>query len=136
MIEVNRNPTTKELRVFAVGEVVFFIGIAVLVFRETGSLLVPTVIVVTATAIGVGGWFVPSFLRPIYVAWMLAVFPIGWVVSHVLTAVVFYLVITPIGFMMRVCGRDPMQRRFDPAAQSYWKPRRPGDGTERYFRQF
>jgi hypothetical protein len=51
-------------------------------------------------------------------------------------AAIFFLVITPIGLMMRACGRDPMQRRFDPAARSYWKRRSPDRDMRSYFRQF
>ena len=32
-------------------------------------------------------------------------------------AVIYYLVITPIGLIMRACGRDPMHRRFDRAVR-------------------
>jgi hypothetical protein len=33
---------------------------------------------------------------------------------------VFYAVVTPMGVAMRLAGRDPMRRRFDRAADSYW----------------
>ena len=46
------------------------------------------------------------------------------------------MVVTPVAVIMRICGRDPMLRKFDPSAKTYWIKRTPGDGTERYFRQF
>jgi hypothetical protein len=67
---------------------------------------------------------------------MAAVFPIGWLVSHLLLAAIYYLVVTPIGVMMRVCRYDPMQRRFDRQAATYWKPRRNTDDPQRYFKQY
>ena len=75
-------------------------------------------------------------MRGVYVVWMAAVFPIGWLVSHLLLAAIYYLVITPIGIMMRVCGYDPMQRRWDRQATTYWKPRRDTDDPKRYFKQY
>ena len=51
-------------------------------------------------------------------------------------AVVYYLVLFPIGLILRLRGYDPMQRRFDRSAKSYWTPREQEEGTERYFKQF
>ena len=67
---------------------------------------------------------------------MYAVYPIGWTVSHLALAVVYYLVVTPIGLLMRLFGRDPMRRKFDPSATTYWQPHESPDEPERYFRQF
>ena len=70
-----------------------------------------------------------------YRAWMLAAMPIGWVLSHALLAAVFYGVVLPVGLAMRLAGRDPMTRRLDRAAASYWVGRERVDGSERYFKQ-
>ncbi len=61
--------------------------------------------------------------------------PIGWVLSHALLAAVFYGVVLPVGLAMRLAGRDPMTRRLDRAAASYWVGRERVDGSERYFKQ-
>ena len=89
-----------------------------------------------AVVSGVIGVFRPGLMRVVYVVWMAAVFPIGWLVSHLLLAAIYYLVITPIGVMMRVCGYDPMQRRLDRQATTYWKPRQGTDDPKRYFKQY
>lgn len=81
-------------------------------------------------------WADPASARRIYVGWMLAAQPIGWTISHIVLALVFYVVITPIGLVMRALGRDPMQRRFDRQATTYWQPRRPVTDVKQYFRQF
>ena len=57
-----------------------------------------------------------------YVGWMDASWPMGWVFSHVLLGVTYYLVITPIGLILRLLGKDPMRRRFDREAKTYWIP--------------
>ena len=51
-------------------------------------------------------------------------------------AVSYYLVLTPIGLVMRLLGHDPLNRRWDRTAKSYWTKRTPPENTERYFRQF
>ena len=79
----------------------------------------------------------PNWVRPLYVTWMLAFFPLGWLVAHVLLVAIFYLVITPIGLMMRLCGRDPLARRFDESKSSYWIVREKDQRDHsRYFRPF
>lgn len=78
----------------------------------------------------------PGANRPLYLLLVLLTYPLGWVLSHVVLAVVFIGVITPIGLLFRLIGRDPLRRRFDPQATSYWVPHRPAQGIERYFRQF
>jgi hypothetical protein len=91
-------------------------------------------------AIGVLGalaiWIVPALGRRIYVFWMLAAAPIGWTISHLVLAAVFFLVLFPIGLGMRLVGRDPMQRTFDREARSYWIKRDGQSEPARYFRQF
>ncbi|MHC4975440.1 MAG: SxtJ family membrane protein [Planctomycetota bacterium] len=68
--------------------------------------------------------------------WTDAAGPIGWTVSTVLLALVYFLVITPIGLMLRLFGHDPMQRGFERGRGSYWAERPQAPETRRYFRQF
>ncbi|MBL8757445.1 MAG: hypothetical protein JNK35_03325 [Phycisphaerae bacterium] len=72
----------------------------------------------------------------LYRGWMFAALPIGWTVSATLMGIVFFLVITPIGLVLRALGKDPMFRRPDPAAATYWIPHRQETDRKRYFRQF
>ena len=67
---------------------------------------------------------------------MAAAYPIGLVVSHVILAIAFYLVFTPVGLLMRWLGRDPMEREFDPSRASYWKKREERNEDARYFKQY
>ena len=78
----------------------------------------------------------PQALRRLYVGLMYAVWPIGMVVSHVLLGSIYYLMVTPIGLLRRLFGGDPMTRRFDPAAKTYWNPRRKRTIMKHYVRQY
>lgn len=136
MIDLKLNPSCKELRLFAAMQIAFFALIAFLLWRKN-SIVDTTAwyIVGVSVVTGIAGLLWPAFIRVVYVAWMIAVFPIGWTISHAVLAVVFYLVVTPIGWMLRLSGRDPMQRKFDAQAKTYWQPRT-AKPTDRYFRQF
>jgi hypothetical protein len=70
------------------------------------------------------------------VCWGLAVLvPALGLVSPGLLRIV-YLVLTPIGLVLRLCGYDPMQRRFDREAKTYWVPREEEAKMDHVFRQF
>jgi hypothetical protein len=81
-------------------------------------------------------WVVPQIARPFYLAWYFAACCIGIVVSNALLIAFYYLVITPAGLLMRVLGRDPLQRRRDPASATYWRDAEKDVASQRYFRQF
>lgn len=137
LLKINRHPSTRELRQFAgIWWPALFCVIAWTIYSKTGSVGAAGVVLAAALAVGTIGFVKPPFMRAIYVGWMIAVFPIGWVVSHVVLGVVFFLVMTPIGLLMRAMGRDPMERAFDRTATSYWQPRDTTTDVARYFRQF
>ena len=136
MIDVNWDPSRREMKVFSALFVLFFGIVAYSLYASTESMLTAGVVFGVGAVIGVTGFFLPDAMRYVYVGWMIAVFPIGWVVSHLILAVIFYLVVTPIGLLVRLCGHDAMQRKFDRDAESYWIPRGEQPKPEQYFRQF
>jgi len=61
----------------------------------------------------------------------------GRVVTPVITALLFYLVVTPTGFLFRLWGKDPLRLALDTGVQSYWIERRPpGPPPETMSNQF
>lgn len=92
---------------------------------------------VAVGVVGTGAMLASRALaRRVYRVWMDASAPIGWTVSTVLLGVVYFVVITPMGVVMRVFGYDPMARGFDGGRASYWEERDAPGGARRYFRQF
>ena len=67
----------------------------------------------------------PGWLHPLNRAWMAFGFVANIVVSSVLMAVIFYGVITPLAWVLRRAGQDPLRLSFDSAVPSYWLERRP-----------
>lgn len=134
MIEVNWNPSRKELRQFAGLWILFFGSIGAWIYSGSGAGPWPTGLA-AVSLVGIPGLVFPSIMKPIYVAWMTAAFPIGWTISHVLLGVIFYGIVTPIGLVLRALGHDPMNRRFDRDAKSYWTDHGQSE-TKRYFRTY
>jgi hypothetical protein len=61
-----------------------------------------------------------SPLEPVYDAWMQLIAGFSWVLVRVLLAVAFVTVFTLYGLLVRVSGRDPLDRAIDPDCPSYW----------------
>ncbi len=136
LVDINWNPSRKELRVFSLLLIGFGAIVAAVLYRRFDSETPAAVTLLVTGAIGLLGLAVPLLVRPVYVLWMGLAFPIGWTVSHVMMLAVFFLVLTPVGLVMRLCGRDPMQRRFDRDAKTYWLPRSSRSDLKSYFRQY
>jgi hypothetical protein len=86
--------------------------------------------------LGLVFWAVPQIARPAYLAWYFLACCIGILISNLIVAVVYYLAITPVGLLLRLFGKDPMQRKFDPASETYWLDAEKVTDPQRYFRQF
>ena len=132
--DLPRNPSATTLRQFGLLCLVCFgaLGAWKLAHGSTwagGTLL---------TAAGVGGllglaW--PTALRPVFVGWMIAVFPVGWVVSRTLLAAIYYLVFMPLALWFRLRGRDALRLR-KPATNTHWLPKPAPQGAASYYGQF
>ena len=136
LIEINKNPSLRELRWFGLLFLLFWGIVGGIVYVSAESFAVTVSIWLVALAVVVLYYLIPALRRPLYLGWLYAAFPIGWVVSHVVMAATFYLVVTPIGLLMRPLGHDPMKRRVDESAETYWVAYSPQRRSERYFRQF
>jgi Saxitoxin biosynthesis operon protein SxtJ len=75
---------------------------------------------------GIGGFLVifgvlvPTLLRPIFIGWMALAFLLGSIMSPLILAVFFFLVLTPVALLFKLIGRDALNRRFDKNAGTYW----------------
>jgi len=67
----------------------------------------------------------PQLLRPVNAGWTRFGSMLGWINSRVILAIIFYLLVVPMGFVARMLGHDPMGKTFDPAVDSYRVASRP-----------
>lgn len=136
VIEMNWRPSNRDLRVFAVVQLIVAFVAAWLLHRRWHWDSVAFGLVVVSLGGLVVGMMTPQVLRLPFVAWMLAAFPIGWVMSHVLLGIVYYGVVTPIGLILRLRGRDSLQLKPRADVSTYWIVRPKTSDPSRYFRQF
>ncbi len=132
--DIPRNPDTKTLRQFAAIWILFF-GAIGCYSEYQGTETWPWIWLGIAFVIGLPGFVFPRLLKPIFVTWMILAFPIGWVVSQLLLFLVFCLVFTPLGMLLRAFGHDPLQLK-KPDAESYWTEKTQQQDPRRYLKQF
>lgn len=136
LVDINWSPSGKELRVFALLQLIFFALVAWALDSRFGQGTAAVGLLCVSSLLFLVGLVWPTMLRPVYVVWMVLVFPIGWTVSHLLMAATFFVLMTPLGIAMRLCGYDPLERKLDANAKTYWKKREPRKDASRYFRQY
>jgi hypothetical protein len=136
LLDTSRIPSRKELSLFGLMALAFFGLLGAWMGFTSGSWGAPKVLWAFAALFTGTYYAVPALQLPLFRLWLWVVFPIGWVVSHLALGVAYYLVLTPIGFFMRLRGRDSMNRRIDRAATTYWTEHRTGGDPASYFRQF
>jgi hypothetical protein len=116
--------TAKQLRVFGllVGGVFSLVALWPIMTRHeaprfwmlslAGLLIVPAVLF-------------PTALKPFYAVWMSIGNALGWINSRIILGLIFYLVFTPAGLVMRVLRKDPLTLKSEPGADTYRVVRQP-----------
>ena len=110
--------THKDLRHFGllVGGIFTIIGLWPLVIRNETLRL---------WAIGPGGLLIvlgailPQVLVPIHKWWMKVGHILGWINTRILLGIVFYGLVTPIGMVFRLMGKDSMRQVFAKDSPTY-----------------
>ncbi len=136
LVRINRHPSRRDLAWFGLIWLLFFAAIAWSVYRRSRSATVAELLLAWSVVVPVVGWIWPPFMRIVYLGMSYAAFPIGVVVMHVVMAAIYFLVLSPLGWLLRLCGYDPMHRKFEPNAESYWTDKPEPPKVDQYFRQF
>lgn len=134
MITPEWRPEAKQLRQFALICPFGFAAVGLVVWRSTGAVWPAALLGALGVLACVVGLVQPERIRAVYIGLLAISVPIGWVVSGFLLRLVFFGVITPVGLLFRIVGRDALRLR-RPATDSYWLEHEPRDDAAGYFRQ-
>lgn len=96
-----------------------FLVITLIIFIKHKYSIMPTVFI--SAVFFALAFITPLILKPIYIAWMRFAFVLGWINTRLILAVMFYLVFTPAGIILRLLRKDLLDRRIEKGNQSYWK---------------
>lgn len=95
-----------------------FLVISFLIFTKHKHSPMPAIL--TAVIFFISAELTPNLLKPIYIFWMKLAFILGWVNTRVILCVIFFLLFTPMGLIIKLFGIDLLERKFDKTKQSYW----------------
>lgn len=95
---------------------------------RTAGLLAALPVALAGAAI-----FVPRALRPVYRAGMRFGHALGRVVGGVALAVLFLAVVTPLGLLLRLFGKDLLRLRRPRSGETCWRPARRRSDLDRMF---
>lgn len=137
LVNVNWNPSRKDLNGFRLVSLIATTAIAALLYVLKGvDVRWCAVLVAFGAFVWLSGLVSLTLTRYVYIVLMAVTLPIGLVVSLVLMSVFYFGLITPLGLVFRLMGRDVLCRKFDPKAPTYWVPHPQTKKVERYFQQF
>tara|TARA_B100000900_G_scaffold389278_1_gene382042 strand:- start:607 stop:1020 length:414 start_codon:yes stop_codon:yes gene_type:complete len=66
------------------------------------------------------GFIFPTILKPIYLVWMYFATILGWIMTRLILALVFYLIVSPIGVFGRIFGKEFLALKKNKMNKSYW----------------
>ena len=129
-------PTARVLRQFAAAWLIFFVAVGVYRYVARGQHQAGIAVAVMAVVVGVTGLIRPVAVRWLFVGATVLAFPIGWVVSQIMLAVMSYGIITPLALLFRLRGRDLLARKPAPNRPTFWTPKQTPEEMGTYFRQY
>jgi Saxitoxin biosynthesis operon protein SxtJ len=136
VIERKPRPSRGDLRAFGPILAVWVAAVGAVALFRYDAPRVAAVLWIVGAPFPLLYFAVPALRIPMYQGYMRLFFPLGWLVSHAVLAVLFYGIVTPVALLLRLLGRDPLKRRWDRSAASYWTEHRTGGDASRYLRQF
>jgi hypothetical protein len=92
-----------------------------------GHLVVPVVLGVLGLVLVLAGLTIPGHLGPVHDLWMRGARAISKITTPLFLSIVYLVVLTPTGLVMRLLGRDPL--RHERSGKGYWILREPGESS-------
>jgi len=145
IIDLNLNPDDRTLKWFGFVSLGAFGLLAYCALRETWMFSCGLGEARTPLAIGLA-WlalvpacasiFRPRANRCMYVGISVLAYPLGLAVSYLIMGLLFFGLLAPTGAVLRMHGKDPLQRKVSPDRRSYWVMARPRRSKRSYLRQF
>lgn len=113
--------TKKELRKFGltVGTVLLLIAGVLYYYEKSSSIYFGA----AGTFLFLTGLFFPRTLKPFNKVWMSLAIVLGFIMTRVILAILFYLILTPVSVIAKIFGKKFVELNFDKSAETYWEKR-------------
>ena len=125
----------KDLRSFGITFGIIFLIIAGFLLYIENELF--QLFIVISSVFITFGFLFPITLKPIYISWMSFAIILGWFMTRFILSLLFYLIVTPIGLITRVLGKDFLELKKEASNGSYWNQRESSfEKNQSYDKQF
>ena len=111
---------------------VVFLIVSLWPLTHEGSIRIWSVII--SAVFLILGLINSKLLTPLNVLWFKFGMILGAIISPIVMGIVFFLVVTPIGLILRIMGKDLLNKKYDKEKETYWIKREASIGTMK--RQF
>jgi len=89
----------------------------------------------SAFIILLSGLLVPVVIKPLFIAFSYLGFVLGWVMTRVILSLLYYLVFTPVGLILKLTGKKVLDTSFRSEQKSYWLEKEDGQKID-FTKQF
>ena len=134
--DLDFTPPEKTLRLFALLWGGVFGGLACWQYFHADHQTLAIVLAAVAVPVCLLGVIRPHRIRLVFVGATIVTFPIGWTISKILLALIFYLLFTPLALCFKAVRRDDLSLRYRKGRESYWRKKDSPEDLRRYFKQF
>ena len=121
---------------FGVSLATMLLCVASIIWWRWGLTAIASTVAAIGILQGVLYYLAPRFRAIITRGFFIIVWPLSAIVSVILLALLFFLVVTPIGIILRLLGRDPLAKLPSKTADTYWVNCAANETKESYFRQY
>ena len=130
------NLDKKQIRTFGLGLAVILTVFALWNYYK-GHMTTSVILLTLGTTSASSAILFQPVIKPVYIVFMKISHVLGWINTRILLGLIFYVVITPIGFVIKIFGKDLLDRKIEPDKQSYWiKREKVHTEKSRYEKQF
>ena len=116
----NIKTTKKDLKSFGIIFGIIFFIIAAYLFSKNNEIY--TISIYSGLFFAIIALIIPSFLKPIYIVWMVFGLLLGWLMTRIILGLLFYIIITPIAILVKILGKDFLDLK-NVNKNSYWNKR-------------
>lgn len=125
---------TGKLKSFGITMGIVFLAISLVLFFKHRN---PVVLAAISAGFFLTAFVTPELLKPIYIFWMKLALVLSWVNTRLILFLLFYLIFTPIGLIIKLLHKDLLHIKIDKTNKTYWKEKEKKEfGLASYERQF
>jgi len=115
----NLDLSKNNLRKFGITMAIAILVFAGLVFWLKHKIILRPALYCSLTFLSLA-IILPVVLKPVYIVWMKFAHILGWINTRLIVFIIFYLIFAPMGIIMRLLGKDLLERKMGIKMPTYW----------------